>query len=366
MLRSTLKLTMSLALLASITSTSLAAKALVKEGTLKMKSAGPMTFGPEGVLFVGDPNGAAIYAIQTGEKSGDASKVSINVKGIDGKIAQLLGTTTGNIQINDVAVNPATGTTYLTVHRGRGPSATPVILKVDANGKLSEFSLKKVKFSKVSLDNAPAPGGTGRRNRRVQSITDLAYINGRLIIAGLSNEEFASKLRSVEYPFEEGDNGASIEIFHGAHGRFETRSPVRTFVPFNINGKPHVLAAYTCTPLVKFPVSQLKAGKKVRGTTIAELGNRNRPLDMIAYKKDGKHYLLMANSSRGVMKITTENIDKIEPITQRVGGGGTAGLPYETIDSLKGVTQLDKLNDTHAVLLVRGKSGLDLQTIKLP
>ena len=57
---------------------------------------------------------------------------------------------------------------------------------------------------------------------------------------------------------------------------------------------------------MKFPVSELKAGAQVKGTTIAELGNRNRPLDMIVYQKDGKDYLLLANSSRGVMKIPTE------------------------------------------------------------
>jgi peptide-methionine (R)-S-oxide reductase len=30
------------------------------------------------------------------------------------------------------------------------------------------------------------------------------------------------------------------------------------------------MAAYTCTPLVKIPVADLKAGAKVKGTTIAE------------------------------------------------------------------------------------------------
>ena len=79
-------------------------------------------------------------------------------------------------------------------------------------------------------------------------------------------------------------------------------------MPYQIEGEPHLLAAYTCTPLVKFPVAELKPGTQVKGTTIAELGNRNRPLDMIVYEKDGKDYLLLANSSRGVMKITTDGI----------------------------------------------------------
>ena len=54
----------------------------------------------------------------------------------------------------------------------------------------------------------------------------MAFIDGRLFVAGLSNEEFASKLRSVPYPFAAVDNGTSVEIFHGNHGQLETRSPV--------------------------------------------------------------------------------------------------------------------------------------------
>ncbi len=77
---------------------------------------------------------------------------------------------------------------------------------------------------------------------------------------------------------------------------------MRTFLPFTIGNQDYILAAYTCTPLVKIPVSSLQAGAKVMGTTIAELGAGNRPLDMISYKKDGHDFILMANSSRGVMK----------------------------------------------------------------
>src|SRR5205814_1190410 len=161
----------------------------------------------------------------------------------------------------------------------------------------------------------------------------------------------------IPFPFTDADKGASVEIYHGSHGRFETNSPVRTFVPYDIKGETNLLAAYTCTPLVKIPVSQLKPGEKIKGTTIAELGNRNRPLDMIVYKKDGKDYILMANSSRGVMKIPTEGIDKIEAVTKKIDGGGTAGLKYETVKELKGILHLAKLDKTNAVVLVRTDAG---------
>ena len=339
----------------------------LKLGSPDLKSAGPLAFGPDGILFVGDPTGAAVFAIETGDTSGNPAGVKLNIEGINEKIAGMLGTTASYILINDLAVNPASGNVYLSVSRGRGPDAAAVLLRVDTSEKIAEVSLKQVKFDKAELSNAPAPGGTGRRNRRRESITDMALIDGRLFIAGLSNEEFASKLRSIPFPFEAADGGTSVEIYHGAHGQFETRSPVRTFVKFDIDNQPHLLAAYTCTPLVKFPVSALKPGVKLMGTTIAELGNRNRPLDMVVYNKDGKDYILMANSSRGVMKVTTEDIDIIEGITERVGGGGTAGLTYDTIAHLKGVVQLDRLNDDSALILVQTDSGAaNLQTVAFP
>jgi hypothetical protein len=267
--------------------------------------------------------------------------------------------------INDLAVNPASGNVFLSLSRGRGPEAKPAILKVDGTGKLSEVNLAKVKFAKATLPNAPAPGGEGRQNRRQESITDLQYVDGRVFVAGLSNEEFASKLRSIPFPFAEADKGTSVEIYHGAHGKFETASPVRTFTAYKIGQETNLLAAYTCTPLVKFPVSELKPGQKLKGTTIAELGNRNRPLDMIVYKKGGKDYILLANSSRGMMKITTDNIDKIKGIEERIAG--TAGLTYETLADLKGVEHLDRLNDENAVLLTKNDAGaMSLKTVALP
>jgi hypothetical protein len=140
---------------------------------------------------------------------------------------------------------------------------------------------------------------------------------------------------------------------------------VRTFTAYKIGGDLNLLAAYTCTPLVKFPVSQLKAGEKLKGTTIAELGNRNRPLDMIVYKKDGKDFILLANNSRGLMKITTANIDKIEGLESPVKD--TAGLTYDKIAEPKGVEQLDRLNEESAVVLTKNEAGeYNLKTFALP
>jgi hypothetical protein len=270
--------------------------------------------------------------------------------------------------VNDMAVNPISGKAYLSVSRGRGPDAAPVILRVGSDGKLSELSLDGVRFAKVDVPNAPAAGGPapkkGGGSPRSQSITDLGYTDGRVFLAGLSNEEFSSRLMVIPFPFTDSIDGAGIEIYHGAHGRLETKSPVRTFAAYQINGEPYLLAAYTCTPLVKVPVSSLKAGAHVKGTTIAELGNRNQPLDMVVYQKGGKDWLLLANSTRGMMKITTDGADTKESISSPVQG--TKGLTYDTIASMKQVVQLDQLDKDHA-LVIQDKDGtLVLETVDLP
>jgi hypothetical protein len=337
----------------------------LKQGKAALESAGPLAFGPDGILFVGDTRGAALWALDTGDRT--PGKGKINVSGLQDKIAAMLGTSPDQVAINDVIVNPISRKAYISVARGRGPEAAPVILRVDAAGKLEELGLGSIRHARVDLANAPAPDAKdGRGNSlRVEAITDIHYVDGKVFVAGLSNEEFASKLRAVPFPFASADAGTSVEIYHGSHGQWETRSPVRTFVPYEIKKEAQLLAAYTCTPLVRFPVKDLKPGTKLVGTTIAELGNRNRPLDMIVYKKDGAEFILMSNSSRGVMKMSTKGIEGYEAITERVGG--TKGLSYETLAEWKGVEQLDKLDDESALILTRAEGGaLELKSIALP
>lgn len=343
-----------------------------EKGDPKIRSAMQLAFGPEGILFVADARAAAVVAIDTGDsvKAGKTPQIKIDNLGV--KIAALLGISPEDLIINDLAVNPLSGTPYLAVSRGRGPDATPVILRAVGGSKLEVVDLQNVKFSRASIPDAPAADaetGKGRRRRkpRQESITDLAHVDGRVLVAGLSSEEFSSSLRAIPFPFSEVGKGSIVTIFHGAHGRFETRSPVRTFVPYEIDGQLNILAAYQCTPLVQFPVSQLRPGARVTGKTIAELGNRNRPLDMITYSKGGKEFLLIANSSRGIMKVPTAGIGQVASITEKVARGETEGQPYETVETWKGIHQLDRLDSGHAVVVRQTESGAShLESRALP
>jgi hypothetical protein len=333
-------------------------------GKVQLQSAGRMAFGPDGVLFVGDSVGGAIVAIDTGDRTAPSAAAKINVQGVDAKIAALVGVTPDQIMINDVKVNPISKNVYLSASRGRGPDAMPLIVRVDAAGKLTPLSLDNAKHESVSLVDAPAANTAARQNPRMQTITDMSYVNGNLVVAGLSNEEWASALRSIPYPFKQASQGATLQIWHSSHGRYETASPVRTFVPYTIGGKDYILAAYTCTPLVKIPVSDLKPGAKVKGVEIADLGAGNQPLDMVPYKKDGHNYILIANSSRGVMKLKADNMESYPAINSPTITD-VAGVPYDTISNLKDVKLLTRLDDANA-LIVTSSGPVNLQTIALP
>lgn len=348
----------------------------LSEGKPDLKSAGVLAFGPAGVLFVADPLGAAVFALDTGDAAAaEVGKEGVAVEAINEKAAALLGTSPADIAINDLAVNPRSGKAYLSISRGLGPSPIPVIIRVVGKDKIEALNLEKIPFARAALPDAPsAPaggggggGGRGRGNPRLESITDLAFVEGRLLVAGLSNEEFASTLRAIPFPFKDVSKGTSVEIYHGAHGRLETNSPVRTFVPFQVGGEAQLLAAYTCTPLVAFPISKLKPGEHLKGRTVAELGNRNRPLDMVVYKKDGKDFLLIANSSRGIMKVSTDKIATVDSINEPVKDGGTRGLSYESIKEWQGVDQLDRLDEARALVVRRtDKGALQLETLAFP
>src|SRR5271163_365771 len=90
-------------------------------GKADVKSAGPLAFGPDGILFVGDSMQASIFAIETEDAKTASSGAQVDIKGINEKIAGLVGTSADQIMVNDVKVNPASKNIYLSASRGRGP-----------------------------------------------------------------------------------------------------------------------------------------------------------------------------------------------------------------------------------------------------
>jgi hypothetical protein len=339
--------------------------ASLKPGKPDIKFAGALAFGPDGVLFVADSLGSAIYAIDTQDRTPSKGPGEVDIGNLDVQIAAMLGSSRDQLLLNDMAVNPISKNIYLSLSRGRGPGGEPVIVRVEPAGKIFILSLDNVKYSRTILNDTRSIRYRG--GWRLEAITDIALVDDHLYVAGLSNEEFSSNLRVIPFPFApEAARGTGVEIYHGSHGRWETNAPVRTFVPYKTKQTEYILAAYTCTPLVKLPVSSLKPGARAKGTTIADFGGGNRPLDMVVYKKDGHDYVLMSSTARSVMKLGLDDLDAYESISSDVSNLDT-DVPYETIADLRNVEQLAGFDEMRAIIITVTQNGsLELKTIALP
>jgi hypothetical protein len=322
------------------------------KGEIQLKSLSAITFSKDGILFLADPLGMKIYALD--EKRGvTAPTQNLNVGNIDEKLAALLGVSTKDIKIEDMAVNPTSREVYLAVTR-RGTSLQPTLVKVDGNGSLTPYNLKDVSYYETSLADVPSKSPSDYYPL-TYAVTDMAFINGELYVSGLSGEEFSSKLRRFQYPFTNKTSAVQLEIFHPSHDRFETRSPIETFLAFNVNGKLHIVAGYGCAPLAKFPVDEVQSKEQLRGVTVAELGGGNRPLDMISFKDSDADFILIANSDRTLMQISSEDLNKQEAVVKgptRVPPYASAGVKYLSIAEV-GITQLDDFDDQRYIVIQR-------------
>ena len=365
-------------------------------GKVTLKSAGKLAFGPDGVLFVGDSVDGKVVALDTGDRVAVKSAPVLDIRGINHKIAAALGTTQDRILIDDVIVNPISKKIYISASRGRGPDAVPVILRMDSTGKLTELSLDKINYSVAVLPNPIAADAKTERDvaaatvakkaqqplyvkvntsapndrgtLRQYAISDMAYHNGALYVAGLSNEEFSSSFRVIPFPFpDKVQEETGVLMYHSSHGRFETNSPIRTFVITNLENQPTIFAAYTCSPVVKIPMTQMKPGSAVRGVTVTELGGGSTPLDMIVYRKAAKNYILIASTRsvfNAIQRLPLDGMDRAVELTSGFPDAG--GVPFEVVPGLEGVVQMDKY-DANNILLVSDVNGsLDLRTIPTP
>lgn len=338
-------------------------KAGFTTGNPNVQSINAMAFGPEGILFIGDSQNAQVVAMDTQEDAAAEATESINLEKVDEHLAAMLGTTADALVIQDMAVNPASKAVYLALHLQDG---TPILART--MGKDWEIvALDAVSHVQTALEKAVAADAKDGRGRSLRkwAVSDLAYHDGKVMVSGLSNEEFSSTFRTIAFPFKGHQKHSSLEIYHAAHGRYETYAPIKTFLPYELEGKLHLVASYTCTPLVIVPMDEFKPGQHAKGRTVAELGNRNTPLDIVSYEKDGKSYLLMANTSRALMKIDPAKIEAYkdyltEPVKE---SSATAGVEFIALPYVH-VQQMDKLGNDKIVVLQRMDNGnLNIHTI---
>ena len=361
--------------------------------TSTLLSAGPVLFAPDvsddgtAVLFAADVARATIHAFELPAEAatGEAAEVSVDQLGT--KLASLLGVDREDAVIRGMTVHPVSRAVFLSVARGRGAEAGPAVVRVGTDGDLSVVDVDDLPVTSFVLDDAPAADderldawldGSSESSAPMEihgitlniarvpaarsTITGLAWVDGTLFVAGLSNEEFSSRLRQLRYPFDGAATETSVEIFHVDHGKYETQSPIRALTSFD--GGSSILASYTCTPVVQFSVDQLKGEGLVRGRTVAELGPMNQPFSIVSYDRDGEEFLLVSNTRHPLLKIPAVSINSQDALTVPMSEPDhSLGIPREELDH-PGITWMANLDRGSVVAVQRDDDDTNLRTFR--
>jgi len=334
-----------------------------------IKSISRLGAGPENVLFVADWKSARVHAITLPWATPKPAGTAFNVLDLEDLLSSQVGG--AKITVEDMVVRPGTAEVYIAV--SYGAAKTPALIVVTSDHRARRVNLKAAQSTSIALRDAPTSNYKFWREtpERSFTVTDMKWREGELFIAGLSNQDFASTLRRIKYPFDSQQSITSVEIFHTGHNLVETRAPIRAMSFATLGGQPYLVAAYTCTPIVIIPLHELKDGAHIRGKTIAELGYGNTPADMIAYTKtdQGKteEFLMLVNFERGSSIISVSELEAASArpgIETIVPYGKVVGLDVMAAP-LVGTMRLDNLDENSFIVVRRQleKDALQLVTV---
>ncbi|MFS2162624.1 hypothetical protein [Variovorax sp. Varisp62] len=343
--------------------------ASVSAAAADVKSISRLAAGPGNILFIADWKAARVHAISLPAAQQQPAGTAFNILDLETLLSAQVGG--AKVTVEDMVVRPGTAQVYVAV--SYGAAKAPALILVTSDKKARRVDLKAAASTSVALRDAPTSDYSFWKEtpERSFTVTDMKWREGELFVAGLSNQDFASTLRRVKYPFDTKQSVTSVEIYHAGHNLIETRAPIRAMSFASWGGKPYLVAAYTCTPLVTIPLDDLKDGAHIRGKTVAELGYGNTPADMISYSRteQGKteDFLLLANFDRvsNVIPVSQLEATGSRPgIEKQVPFGQLAGV--EVIQApLAGTLRLDNLDEKSFVVVRRRLEKDALQLVSI-
>jgi hypothetical protein len=348
-------------------------------GNPQLVSAQTIGFGPGGLLFVGDGWSDRVVAIETGDTDIATRPANVidEVPNLMARLANAFGpdVPSGEVNLLDVAVNPVTWRVYLAVQRFT--TAEVAILWLDGDGEAHRFSLDDVIYASVSYP--PIIGAPGSYVTGIAATADM-------VVALTGKGAFQpGQIVLVDLPFRHDGPSRTVttRIYHPTHFQWESGGSIdRGLLYFTLPngsarggppGEPHLAAAYSDTPVVRFPLSSLERGGEVTGVTAFDIGG-GRLVQSLGFDDRSASgslivsiYNLTFDGGWSVARIDrsllTETVAVDEQARLLFGFDGTPQVNgVDRLYFLDGATQLELIEQGRAVI-VRGDV---LETVNLP
>lgn len=338
----------------------------------RVQSAGELAVIDSQTVALADWKGQEIHLIIVPTGEADAIGKPFNIGDLDARIAAALSVAASDLRLLDMKALPGTGTVVVSVEAGAAGREQPALLLVRPNGEVTPIDLRTAVQRSARISDVPADGDEFWNDTpaRALSVTAMRYHDGRLYVAGLGSGSFASTLRVYDLTSDSGPRVTSVEMYHAVHNQIETRAPIRTMAIVDVDGVSTLIAAYTCTPLVAIPLTELRDGAHVTGKTIAELGWGNAPVDMVQFSVADEQFLLLTNTHKAADLMTVAAISEgarapgiTTPITfptAPLKGVPAAPIPIASTD------QLDDLDDQFLIAMRRRPDDGRVQLTTLP
>jgi hypothetical protein len=309
-----------------------------------------LEFDAKGVLYVADARNDRIVAIELGEKAGKAE--AVKVEDLADQLASALGAKADEIQVGDVAVSPVSGAVVVSALTQNGSKAG--LFRV-VKGKLQAIETKGLKTSSASLPKGVQP-------------LDLVVTPKGLVVSSVSRDKtFLARLHRVDLPVKDGAVAtAESELYHTSHEAWETQAPLLAMAAYTKGASTYVLGSTACTPVVRLGADEVADKKKVKTTTICELGMGNAPVSLVVCAKEKKDFLIVSSEVDGTFKIDGPILSDADKINEKAVNRNKGEAPGVAV--VKGWDKVRKmaLLDAKSVVAVKAEGKLTLETLELP
>src|SRR5258708_35752909 len=129
----------------------------LRVGSAAVRSAGPITFGPAGILFLADNLSAKGFAVDVADPGAEAGPEPFDLENVDARVGSFLGCAADDVVIRDVAVHPVSHSVYLSGQRGRGDAGQAVLGRIERlDGSITDVPPDRVQVAWVPLACATA------------------------------------------------------------------------------------------------------------------------------------------------------------------------------------------------------------------
>jgi hypothetical protein len=327
-----------------------------------------LAFGPSGVLLIGDGDNDRVVAVATGDTdpASEAGNTFVTVDNILGRLADAFGgnATAGDIRLDDIAVNPISKRVYLAARRQSTDDRA--LFSMDGAGAIFVFDLTNVMYAAVSygaIDNIPG-----------STIAELAWTDTHVVTSAIEQSWTYSQMVTIALPFTHGGatTVGTTKVYHRSHNKWETHAPINSFTTYMADGAPHIAGGFTCTPLVRYPVSLLAQGMtQAEGATPFDYGSQKHTRDMFYYENGSGGYLVanlahfngdtFAVRAKRDLVTQTMQIDEVAPVVL-TSSQQSKHADVDRILALDDAKRIIKRDDS-SVILHRGTA---LETVALP